>query len=144
MVLRDVLNSKSKNVVTIPTGSTVIAAVKLMVENKIGAILVVNGDDILGVFTERDHLRASALGNPNPGNAIIDDHMVRDVVIGLPGDTIEQTMAVMTEKRVRHVPVLEDGKLSGMISIGDLVKGLVSTQETELRYLKDYVSGKVS
>ncbi|GBE30419.1 MAG TPA: CBS domain-containing protein [Bacteroidetes bacterium] len=144
MLLRDVLKKKSEKVVTVPTGTQVIEAVRLMVEKKIGAILVVNGDNILGVFTERDHLRATATGAPNPGASIIDDHMVRDLVIGLSADTIELTMAVMTEKRIRHVPILEEGKLIGIVSIGDLVKAVVSEQAAELRYLKDYISGGIS
>ncbi len=144
MLLQDLLKGKDVGVVTVPTGTLVIEAVRQMVKHKIGAILVVNGEEILGIFTERDHLKASAVGTPDPGNAIIDDHMTRDLVVGLLADTAQRAMATMTEKRVRHLPVMDGSKLVGIVSIGDVVKAVVDVQEVELRYLKDYVSGRVS
>ncbi|MCB2213016.1 CBS domain-containing protein [bacterium] len=144
MLLQDLLKGKDVGVITVPTGTLVIEAVRQMVEHKIGAILVVNGENILGIFTERDHLKATAVGTPSPGNAIIDDYMTRDLVVGLLADTAQRAMATMTEKRVRHLPVMDGTKLVGIVSIGDVVKAVVDVQEVELRYLKDYVSGRVS
>lgn len=144
MQLTDILKMKDKTVLSVQTGTRVIDAVRMMVDHKIGAVIIMNGDEVLGIFTERDHLKASAVGSPDPGNAIIDDHMTRDLVVGVPSDTVEHAMTMMTEKRVRHLPVMEGKQLAGIVSIGDVVKAVVKKQEVELRYLKDYVSGVVS
>lgn len=144
MFLQDILAKKSPEVVTVQTGSLVINAVRQMVEHKIGAVIIVDGENLIGIFTERDHLKASATGTPDPGSSIIDDYMTRDIVIGLSSDTVEAAMAMMTEKRVRHLPIMDGSRLTGIVSIGDVVKAVAEKQESELRYLKDYVSGKVS
>ncbi len=144
MLLKDILLKKSPKVISVQTGTQVIDAVKVMVENKIGAVIIVDGENIIGIFSERDHLKATATGTPHPGTTIIDDYMTRDLVVGLNSDTVEAAMAMMTEKRVRHLPIMDNEKLVGIVSIGDVVKAVASKQESELRYLKDYVHGVVS
>ncbi len=140
MFIRDILKKKGGDVVLIEAESRVVDAVRLMVDNKVGAVLVVGDNNKpLGIYTERDNLRLTARDDVDIKDAIIDDHMSRDLVVGLVGHKVEEAMAVMTEKRVRHLPVLEDGKLVGLVSIGDLVKAASEKYKTEIHYLHQYI-----
>ncbi len=141
MFIQDVLKAKGGEVVEISSGGNVVDAVRLMVAKKVGAVLVVDIDrNPLGIFTERDNLRITAAENVDPGAAVVDDYMSRDLVVGLPADKVEEAMAVMTDQRVRHLPILEEGKLIGLVSIGDLVKATSEKYRTEARYLHQYIT----
>ncbi len=144
MVIRDVLQHKGSEVLAVESGAKVLEAVQLMVSHKVGAVLVRSGGKPVGIFTERDHLKATVNGSPDPSEAVIDDWMSKELVVGMPTDTVESAMAVMTEKRVRHLPIIDGHELVGMVSIGDVVKAIAEKQEVEIRYMKDYIEGQIS
>ncbi len=142
MLLSDILREKGTRVVHVKPGTSVPEAVKTMVENKIGAVLVVDeGHKPTGIFTERDNLRVIANSSGDFNGEIVDNHMTREVVVGEPSDTIEEAMGCMTQERVRHLPVVSEGLLIGLVSIGDVVKAVASKTKQEVRYLKNYIQG---
>jgi CBS domain-containing protein len=136
------LRVKGRKVHTISPAATVYEAVDRMVRHNVGSLLVVEGDEIHGIITERDYLREIVLKGRTSRETPVRDVMTTRVVCVAPADSIEGCMAVMTEKRIRHLPVLEDGRLTGLISIGDVVKRLSMDQKAEIRYLTDYITGK--
>jgi CBS domain-containing protein len=138
----DLLRVKGREVHTISPAATVYEAVDRMVRHNVGSLLVVEGDEIHGIITERDYLREIVLKGRTSRETPVRDVMTTRVVCVAPADSIEGCMAVMTEKRIRHLPVLEDGRLTGLISIGDVVKRLSMDQKAEIRYLTDYITGK--
>ena len=142
MILSDILKKKGNRVVQVKPGTSVEEAVKMMVSNKIGAVLVVGDDHVpQGIFTERDNLRVTADSNIDPSSTAVDDLMTTELVCGIPDDLVEEAMATMTEKRVRHLPVVSEHKLVGLISIGDIVKETASKYKSQIKYLKNYIQG---
>jgi CBS domain-containing protein len=138
----DLLSAKGREVHTVSPGATVYDAVNRMVQHNVGSLLVVEGDEIHGIITERDYLREIVLKGRTSRETPVRDVMTTRVVCVEPGHTIESCMAIMTEKRIRHLPVLEDGRLTGLISVGDVIKRLSLDQKAEIRYLTDYITGK--
>ena len=138
----DLLRAKGREVHTVSPAATVYEAVDRMVRHNVGSLLVVEGDEIHGIITERDYLREIVLKGRTSRDTPVREVMTARVVCVGPDDTIEGCMAIMTEKRIRHLPVLEGGQLAGVISIGDVVKRLSMDQKAEIRYLTDYITGK--
>jgi CBS domain-containing protein len=138
----DLLDIKGHAVHVIPSASTVFQAVQEMVSHNVGSLLVVDGQDIRGIVTERDYLRDIVLRGRTSRETTVAEIMTSEVVCVSPGDSIEACMVIMTEKRIRHLPVLDGGRLAGIISIGDVVKQLSRDQKAEIRYLTDYITGK--
>jgi len=123
MYVSALLENKGANVITAAPNTTVDKAVALLAENKIGVLVIsADGKSVDGILSERDIVRALAEQGNDIGNADAATLMSRDVVSCAPGDTIESLMGLMTERRIRHLPVLENGKLAGIVSIGDIVK----------------------
>ncbi|MGD8700096.1 MAG: CBS domain-containing protein [Gemmatimonadales bacterium] len=142
MLVRDILRKKGSHVVTIEAHRTVQDAIQALVENNIGALLVTSSDDqLVGIFTERDILREAATRSDQLSETLVGDVMTRSVVIGVPEDTIEYVMGIMTHNRIRHLPVLEEDELVGIVSIGDVVNAQLRETEFENRLLKDYIHG---
>ncbi len=142
MLIRDILRKKGNHVVTIESHRTVHEAIRSLVANNIGALLVISADDqLVGIFTERDILREVAERSGQLRETSVGDVMTRNVIIGVPEDTIEYVMGVMTQNRIRHLPVLEGDELAGIISIGDVVNAQLRETEFENRLLKDYIHG---
>lgn len=151
MRLRDILRQKGGDVVTIESDRAVHDAIGRLNEHKIGALIVTGPDDeIAGIITERDILRhcgqhcvrltkPSAAGEPCP--MLVREAMTADLVIALPDDNLDYAMGIMTKNRIRHLPVLDEGRLVGMVSIGDVVKASLEESEYENRQLKDYIYG---
>lgn len=139
----DILKSKPEAVVyTIGPTDSVFDALQLMADKGIGALLVTVGDDIVGIVTERDYARKIVLKGRTSALTLVRDVMTRDVMFVSPTQTSEECMALMTDNRLRHLPVMsEDGKLLGLISIGDLVKGIISQQKFVIEQLEHYISG---
>ena len=139
MTVRAALESKGYNIVTVEPTATVGAAVKLLSERRIGAVLIMAGTQIAGILSERDVVR----GLGERGAAILDEKvelvMTRKVVTCRPADTIADIMEKMTDGKFRHLPVVEDSKLVGLISIGDVVKQRVMEYENEQEALRDYI-----
>lgn len=142
MTIRDILRFKGGRVVTAETGLTVWEAVRRMVDNRVGALLVVDVQDRpVGIFTERDLLR---LVSQNPDVLkvkTLDEVMTRDLVVGLPDDDVDGVLNLMTQRRLRHLPVLESGSLVGLVSIGDIVKAKLNDTSFEVHHLQEYIRG---
>jgi CBS domain-containing protein len=138
----DILRIKGSVIVSIEGGATVFDAVERMVEHNVGSLLVIEGPDAVGIITERDYLREIALKGRTSRETRVEEIMSRRVVCVEPHRPVEECMAIMSERRIRHLPVVEDGKLVGLISIGDLVKQRAADREYEVRYLTDYITGK--
>lgn len=137
-----ILHAKPHRAVySISPQATVLDAIKLLAEKGIGALLVIQDEQIVGIFTERDFVRkVGALGN-SPENSLVKDAMSAPVMyVGLEQSN-EQCMALMTENRLRHLPVLGNGELVGIVSIGDLVKDIISEQQFIIEQLERYIQG---
>jgi CBS domain-containing protein len=116
-------------------------ALKLMADKEIGALLVMEGDAVVGIFTERDYARKVALMARSSKETLVRDVMTAPVMYVRPDQTSEECMALMTENRLRHLPVIDDGRLIGLISIGDLVKDIISEQRFIIEQLEHYIVG---
>jgi len=126
---------------TIAPGASVLAALQLMADKGIGALVVVEGPDIAGIFTERDYARKIALMGRTSSVTLVRDVMTTSVLFVRPDQTSEQCMQLMSNNRLRHLPVVEGGRLVGMISIGDLVKDIISEQKFIIEQLEQYITG---
>ena len=138
----DILRRKGSRVVTTGPEVSVFEAIERMVENNVGSIVVVEGTDIVGIFTERDYLRRIVLEGRTSRETALREIMTKDVVYIEPTETIKQCLAVMTEKKIRHLPVMDESELAGVVSIGDCVKELSRGAEVNVRYLTDYITGR--
>jgi len=140
--IREILAVKGRTVHTIGPRQTVFEAVRSMSDNNVGSLLVVDGERIVGIITERDYLREVILKDRSSKNTAVEEIMSRDVCIADPDDDIQSVMAVMTSKRCRHLPIVSPRGLEGLVSIGDLVKQLVNDREAEIKHLEDYIKGR--
>jgi CBS domain-containing protein len=139
-----ILRSKSDNTVyTIAPEASVLEAVRVMAERNIGALLVKDGATIVGIVTERDYARKVILLARSSRDTPVRDIMTANVLCVRPGQTSDECMALMTERRLRHLPVMEDGKLTGLVSIGDLVKDVIAEQKFVIEQLQHYIAGEV-
>lgn len=118
---------------------TVLSALQLMAEKDIGAVLVLRDGMLAGVLSERDYARKVALHGKSSRDTMVEDVMTREVITAEPGWTCDQCMAVMTNRRIRHLPVVEEGRLVGIISIGDVVRAVMDGQQYEIHTLQRYI-----
>ena len=140
----DILKSKSDNTVhAIAPGDSVLDALQRMAEKRIGALLVMEGETIVGIVTERDYARKIALLGRTSAATLVRDVMTADVMYVRPTQTSQECMALMTENRLRHLPVVDGAWLVGLISIGDLVKDIISEQQFIIEQLEHYITGGV-
>ena len=141
MTIREILRDKGDHVVTISRNRTVLDAMRLLMHHRIGALVVTEGTDVIGIITERDVLR---LGAEDPG-ALVDTHvndaMTTELVVGVPDDGLDYVMQIMTRNRIRHLPIMDGIALIGIVSIGDVVNACRSSVEAENRYLRAYIEG---
>lgn len=140
-VVKDLLYEKGNEVWTIAPGTLVREALEIMAEKRIGALLVIENDEPVGVFSERDLARRIIRAQEAPLEQPVNRYMTSPVITVRPLQTVEECMALMTDKHVRHLPVLENGKLMGLISIGDVVKGIIQSREKKIQQLENYISG---
>ena len=139
----DILKSKPDHTIyTIAPTASVFDAVKLMAEKNIGALLVIEGEQIVGIITERDYARKIVLMTRSSKDTPVRDIMGSEVMYVRPDQTSEECMVLMTENRLRHLPVMNGGKLIGLISIGDLVKDVISEQKFIIEQLQHYITGE--
>ena len=141
MTIADILRHKGRGVVTITQDRSVLDAVGVLVANNIGGLIVMDGDRPIGILTERDVLRLTARSAGHLASFTVGSVMTRDLVTATPGHHLRQAMALMTERRIRHLPVLEDQALAGIVSIGDLVNACRSEAEEENGHLRGYIQG---
>ena len=139
----ELLKSKSVNsVFSIAPDASVLDAVKLMAEKNIGALLITKDGELVGIFTERDYSRKLVLAGLSSKDTPVRDVMTANVMYVRPTQTNEECMALMTENRLRHLPVMDNGRLLGLLSIGDLVKDIMSEQQFTIKQLEHYISGQ--
>ena len=138
----DILQGKQRDVLQIGGDASVLDAVKAMVEANVGSLLVTDGGEIAGIVTERDYLRRAALAGRADDATPVREIMSAPVICVTPETSIEECMALMTERRIRHVPVVDGGALVGMISIGDVVKFQSTEQSVQIKYLTDYITAR--
>lgn len=133
------LQLKPTSVVSINPNATVLDALKLLAEKDIGSVLVMDGPRLVGIFSERDYARKLALKGKSSSDTPVSEIMTRQVVFVTPAQTNEECMALMTEKRVRHLPVIDHDRVLGVLSIGDLVKDQISEQQFIIGQLERYI-----
>lgn len=141
MLIRNILIEKGTRVFDISPEHTVYEAIEKMADKNIGALVVVENNELVGIITERDYRNKVILKGRTSKTTKVREIMSSDPITVEPSDTVETCMGLMTNRKFRHLPVLEDGKLCGVISIGDLVKAVISKQEVEIHNLRDYISG---
>ena len=141
ITLRQLIAGKHKPIATVDPDSTVLHALEIMAENDVGALLVLDGERLAGVFSERDYARKVILQGKSSKELKVREIMTDKVFYVTPETSIEQCMAIMTDKHIRHLPILENGeKVLGVISIGDVVKETISQQQFIINQLETYIT----
>lgn len=140
--LQRLLRTKGTSVITTAPDATVYDAIATMVDHNVGAIVVTDDGALTGIFTERDYLRRIVLQGRTSKTTAVRTVMTADVITATPDTTVETALAIMTEARCRHLPVLVEGRLAGVVSIGDCVKHLLRDAESDLDSLQGYVTGR--
>lgn len=143
MKIREILRRKGTDVVTVTPDVTVLEAMRRLVEHNIGSVVVVDDGSVRGILTERDVLRLGAEDPVDLNTILVEDAMTSDLVVAGPDDDMDYCRRVMTDNRVRHLPVMENDRLVGLVSIGDIVKAARRDAVAENQHLKDYIRGEV-
>lgn len=141
ITIKQLLNLKGKEIWKISPKSTVYQGLELMSEHNIGALPVVENDQLVGIFSERDYARKVILKGKSSHDTLIEDLMTSKVFYLKPERTLEDCMDMMTDKHIRHLPVLDHGQLIGIITIGDVVKYMIKHQKNMIQDLEGYISG---
>jgi len=136
-----ILSKKGTEVYSIAPDSTVFEAIEMMGAKNVGALLVLQGAEVVGIISERDYTRKVFLKGKRSRETKVEEIMSKDVTVTSSNEPVENCMRLMTEKRIRHLPVVDDGKLRGVLSIGDLVKHIISTQSATIEHLESYIHG---
>jgi CBS domain-containing protein len=137
--VRQILTAKGHQVWRVPKDATVLDALKIMAEKRISSVMVVDGDQIAGIFTERDFAQKVGLQDVLPSSIKVGEVMSSDLITVEPDTSVNQCMAIMTNSRIRHLPVMENGNLIGIISIGDIVKDVIEELQFMVTQLENYV-----
>jgi CBS domain-containing protein len=140
MLVSQILKAKGDLVFTAAPTETVASVASLLNARRVGALVILEADEVAGIFSERDLVRALADDGPGALSTPIARYMTRDVLFAEPGETVESLLTRMTDRRIRHLPVVEDGEVVGVVSIGDLVKFKSKQQSFEIQYLTDYIT----
>jgi len=141
-LVQHLLDSKGQEIISVTADASVLDAIKIMAERAIGSLLVMQGDELLGIVTERDYARKVIVKGRSSETTEVGEIMTAKVCTATINDTVNSCMTVMTERRIRHLPVVDDGKVIGLISIGDLVQAIISDQKEEIEHLEHYISGQ--
>lgn len=140
-LVQHVLDAKDGDVISIARGLSVFDAIKLMADRTVGSLLVMDGSKLVGIVTERDYARKVILKGRSSETTSVEEIMTTEVLTATAVQTVNECMTLMTEKRIRHLPIVEDDKVIGIISIGDLVQAIISDQREEIEQLENYISG---
>ena len=138
----DVLKEKGTKVFTVNRKTTVLEAIKKMSDKNVSGLVVMDGKEIAGIITERDYLRKVILQGKSSNTTMVEEIMTDKVIFATLDQSVEECMAVMAEKSCRHLPVMDQGCLAGVISILDLTRQMTREQKTTIKYLQDYIHGK--
>lgn len=136
-----ILAEKGNKAMSVAPDNSVFDALKVMAEFDIGAVLVTEGDQLVGIFTERDYARKVVLKGLVSRDVKVRELMTAHPFTVTPANTVDEVMQTMTEKRFRHLPVIHDGKIAGIVTIGDMVKRIVSEHEATIQHLSSYIAG---
>lgn len=139
-----ILDRKGRNVYSVAPSATIAEAVAEMNRHRVGSVLVIDDNHLVGIFTERDVLRRVVGEGIDPKRSLVSEVMTSGVLTISPQATLEQTTTIFTEKRCRHLPVVEDGRLIGTISIGDITRWVADHHRAEAEHLKNYIAGGLS
>ena len=140
MKVSDILQKKGPVIIYIKGNTTVLDALKVLSEKNIGALLVMEEGKLVGIFSERDYARKIILKGKASADTLISEIMTENPFTIQPDDSLETCMAIMSEKHIRHLPVVKDGMVAGMISIGDVVTAIIQSQKETIDHLKSYIS----
>jgi len=140
-LVQHLLDLKGREIISIVQDASVFDAIKLMADRAVGSLLVMDGDELQGIVTERDYARKVIIKGRSSESTPVADIMTKDLVTASVDQSVNDCMTLMTERRIRHLPVIVDGKVAGLISIGDLVQAIISDQQQEIEQLEQYISG---
>ena len=140
-LVKHLLDGKGRDIVSVVPDSTVLEAIILMADKAIGSLMVMVDNELLGIVTERDYARKVIIKGRSSKTTRVSEIMTTGVFTTSSTDSVNDCMSLMTEKRIRHLPVLEGDRVIGMISIGDLVQAIISDQKEEIEQLENYISG---
>ena len=135
------LESKGHDVWSIGPNNSIFEAIELMAEKGVGALLVMEGEKLVGIISERDYARKVILKGKSSKETPVNDIMTENVLFARPEQDVQECMALMTDKRIRHLPIIDDSEVVGMISLGDLVKTIIAEQQFTIQQLEQYISG---
>ena len=142
--ISEILNHKGSTVYSVAPDAMVFEAIKLMAEKNVGALLVMKGEKLVGIISERDYTRKVFLRGKSSKETGVDEIMSSNVSTTKPSESVDECLRLMTDKHIRHLPVTDGGKVIGVISIGDLVKHVISCQSATIAHLENYISGGYS
>jgi CBS domain-containing protein len=142
ITVKNLLEVKGDAVYATTPQATVLDALRVMAEKNVGALVVLDGERLVGVISERDFVQEIAKTGVCIIDELVEGHMTKSVITVRPEDTLDECMGLMTVKRIRHLPVVEKEKLVGLVSIGDVVKGVISTREMTIEQLENYIEGR--
>jgi CBS domain-containing protein len=140
--VKQILHIKGFNVWSISPDAKIFDALKLMAEKQVGALLVMEGENVVGIISERDYARKVALAGKSSKETPVREIMTSKLIVVTQDENVEECMTIMTNKRIRHLPVMDNNKLLGLVSIGDVVKSIISEQDLLISHLTNYITGK--
>ncbi|MDH3545890.1 MAG: CBS domain-containing protein [Gammaproteobacteria bacterium] len=139
-LVKHLLDTKGRYIISITPDASVFDAIRLMADRSVGSLLVMQDDKLLGIVTERDYARKVIIKGRSSKSTIVSDIMTTDLVTTSADQTVNQCMGLMTDRRIRHLPVIEDTKVVGLISIGDIVQAVIADQQEEIAHLEQYIT----
>lgn len=140
-LVKHLLDKKGRNIIAVKPDDSVLDAIRVMAEKNIGAVVVIQDDKLLGIMSERDYARKVIVKGRASDDTPVADIMTSDVLTTSDSETVNSCMEMMTERKIRHLPVVQDDLVVGMISIGDLVEAIIADQQEEIQQLEHYISG---
>ena len=140
-LVKHLLDSKGREIISIVQEASVYDAIKLMADHGVGSLLVMDGDELKGIVTERDYARKVIVKGRSSESTQVGEIMTKDLVTTTSAQTVNECMTMMSERRIRHLPVMSGKEVVGLISIGDLVQAIISDQQDEIEQLENYISG---
>ncbi len=142
ITVKQLLDKKGRTIWSTAPTTSVFAALQQMAEHNVGALIVMNGKALVGIFSERDYARKVVLMGKSSRELKVSDIMSTQVITVTPGQSIEECMQLMTDRRIRHLPVFEEGSVVGLVSIGDIVRSIIEDQRSTIHNLEDYITGR--
>ena len=141
-LVQHLLDGKGRGIISVTADASVLDAIKIMADKAVGSLLVMQGNELQGIVTERDYARKVIIKGRSSESTAVGEIMTPDVYTTTSQKTVNDCMTIMTKRKIRHLPVVDDGAVVGLISIGDLVQAIISDQQEEIEHLEHYISGQ--